>query len=135
MRQRRGVDLNLNALFDVGNDALDCVPQDLRPFSFVIFILLAVAIFTFPQVERFRPRGVHVHDVLTRRRHLRVEHRGYEDGDDVLRVTQRSVPVIDRQVRRVQVRQPRRVDAEEEVHDAAERGYFRHVFFPVRRAL
>ena len=76
-----------------------------------------------------------MHDVLTRRRHLRVEHRGYEDCDDVLRVTQRSVPVIDRQVRRVQVRQPRRVDAEEEVHDAAERGYFRHVFFPIRRAL
>jgi len=98
-----------------------------------------------------------VHDVLTGRRHLWIEHRGYEDGDDVLRVTQRSVPVIDRQVRRIQVRQPRRVDAykqntrviliavyesypnkqltEEEVHDAAERGYLRHVFFPIRRAL
>ena len=130
MRLWRGVDFDLDSAADVRNDAFDGIPQNFRALALEIHILLATSVLAFPNVERFTPGGVHVDDVFTVRRDFRIEHRRNKDGDDVLRITQRSVPVQHAQMGRIEIGQTGGVDAEEQVHDATECGNLRHFLLP-----
>ena len=103
MRLRRRVHFNFDAATNVRYDAFDGIPQDFSAFALEILVLLTPSILAFPNVVRFASGCVHVNDVLTFGCDFRIEHGGNEDCDDVLGITERSVPVQNAQMRRIQI--------------------------------
>lgn len=95
VRQRRPHHLDVGALLDVGDHALDGLPEDLRPLLLELLVLRRCSIQALPKVIGLCRRGVGVNRVVTVGGEGWVEHRRDGDEDEVLLRVDAFVPICD----------------------------------------